>query len=330
MDDSVLKWLLELENPSVRFMTLTTWLDLGLEDQRVMEARAALMNVGPVKKLLETQNEDGSWGDPERFYRDKYRGAVWCLLLLAELGADPASPKVQRACEYLLRVSQEPEEGGFSVDSSAKTGHGLPSMVIPCLTGNMVYALIKLGYGQDPRVLKAIDWICRYQRTDDGESRPPDTLPYSRFENCWGRHACHMGVAKTFKALTAIPEAQRNEAVTHQLEAMKLYFLKHHLYKKSHDLSQTAKPGWLRLGFPLMYQTDILELLGLFAALNQEAPQLQDALDRLKEKQTPEGVWIMENSFNGKMRITVEKKGQPSKWLTLKASCILRAFEKTL
>ncbi|SCZ81852.1 prenyltransferase/squalene oxidase repeat-containing protein [Acidaminobacter hydrogenoformans] len=326
MDEQVLAWLLEDNDPSVRYMTLTTWLGLDSEVEEVRQARSALMSAGPVCALLEQQNEDGSWGEENRFYRDKYHGAVWSLLLLAELGADPRDARVKKACEFVLSVSQEPEEGGFSYDKSAKTGSGLYSGVIPCLTGNMVYALIKLGYLEDPRVQHAIDWVCRFQRTDDGDTAPPKGKPYDRYEMCWGRHSCHMGVAKTFKALAAIPESRRNEAVQRKLAAIEDYFLKHHIYKKSHDLEQVARPGWLRLGFPLMYQTDLLELLGIFADLKHYDPRLEDALKILKEKRSADGLWKLENSFNGKMRVVIEKKGKPSKWLTLKAYRILRAF----
>jgi hypothetical protein len=327
VDEKVLEWLLEENDPSVRYMTLTTWLGLDIREDEVRQARAALMTSGPVGALLEQQSEDGSWGEINRFYRDKYHGAVWTLLLLAELGADPEDPRVKKACEFVLSVSQEPEEGGFSYDRSAKTGSGLYSGVIPCLTGNMVYALIKLGYLEDPRVQHAIDWICRFQRTDDGDTAPPKGKPYDRYEMCWGQHSCHMGVAKTFKALAAIPENRRSEVVVQTLTEMEDYFLKHHLYKKSHDLEQTSRPGWLRLGFPLMYQTDVLELLGIFADLNHYDPRLEDALKILKDKRTADGLWKLENSFNGKMRVVIEKKGKPSKWLTLKAYRILRAFE---
>jgi hypothetical protein len=34
----------------------------------------------------------------------------------------------------------------------AKTGGGRHSEVIPCLTGNMVWSLIRFGYMDDPRV----------------------------------------------------------------------------------------------------------------------------------------------------------------------------------
>ena len=56
---------------------------------------------------------------------------------------------------------------------------------------------------------------------------------------CWGRHTCHLGAE---------------------------FVLRHHFHKRSHDLAKVSKPGWPRFGFPLMYQTDVLEILGILTA----------------------------------------------------------------
>ncbi|NMC27105.1 MAG: nitrogen fixation protein NifH, partial [Syntrophomonadaceae bacterium] len=89
MPDQGLAWLLEENNPSVRYFALTTLLDQKPKSAEIRKARLAIMDTGAVPAILGQQNEDGSWGLPERFYRDKYRGAVWNLILLAEMGADP-------------------------------------------------------------------------------------------------------------------------------------------------------------------------------------------------------------------------------------------------
>ncbi len=247
----VLNWLLERENPSVRYFTLTSLLGIDQDDPEVKIAKHSIMTEGVVPKIMERQNEDGSWGDPLRFYRDKYTGTSWTLLILAELGADPDDPGIKRACEFILRHSQEPLHGGFSYDTSSKTGTGLPSGVIPCLTGNMVFSLITLGYQNDPRVTQGIEWITSYQRADDGISQPAKGDPYDRLNMCFGAHSCHMGVAKTLKGLTAIPNHLRTIETDETIEKLAEYFLIHHLYKKSHNLQEVAKPGWLKPGFPL-------------------------------------------------------------------------------
>jgi hypothetical protein len=135
-----------------------------------------------------------------------------------------------------------------------------------------------------------------------------------------------MGVAKTLKALAAISSERRSRETAKKIDELVEYFLKHHIYKKSHNLDAISRPGWLRLGFPLMYQTDILELLEIFADLKIRDPRLQAALDILKSKQMKDGRWKLESSNNGKMLVNIEKKGQPSKWITLKALKVLKEY----
>ena len=85
------------------------------------EAKARIMKVGPVPKILAKQNSDGSWETPEDFYsRTKYRGTVWDLIVLAELRADPEDARVRVACEFVMRWSQDRSSGGFSVRGSEK------------------------------------------------------------------------------------------------------------------------------------------------------------------------------------------------------------------
>jgi len=327
--DPVLDWLLEPADPPVRLRTLTDLMGCGEDDPDVRKARQAVMAAGPIPRLLAEQNEDGSFGDPTRFYTDKYEGSAWTLLLLAELGADGGDPRVRRACEFILRRSRNPETGGFSYTSGVRTGQGLESGVIPCLTGNMAFSLVRLGMLGDDRAVQAIQWILRWQRADDGDTKPPKGPPYDRYEMCWGRHSCHMGVAKALKALAAIPEPRRSPEVRAKIDEFLDYFFRHHLYKRSHNLAEIAKPGWLKLGFPLMYQTDILELMEICATLGRWDPRLQDALDILKGKVLPDGRCRLENSFNGKMRIRIDQKGQPSKWITLKVQRVLRRFAES-
>ena len=326
MNEEILSWLLEKENPSVRYFALTTLLDRPQDDPDVIEAKTAIMCEGLVPKILSRQNGDGSWGVPERLYSDKYSGTVWTLLTLAELGADGGDDRIRNASEFIFTHSQNPESGGFSVGSSAKTRRGNASGVIPCLTGNMAFSLIRLGYAGDARLQSAIDWIVRYQRADDSTDSPPKGGIYDRFEGCFGKHTCFMAAAKTLKALAALPPESRSPEIRSKITELAEFFLVHHIYKKSHNLNEVAKPGWLKFGFPLMYQTDVLEILSLFADLGIHDPRLSEALDAVRAKSTPLGRWNLENTFNGKTTVDIEKKGAPSKWITLRALRVLKEF----
>jgi hypothetical protein len=319
-------WLLESDNPSVRSFTLTEILEKAESNAEVKKAKADIMKVGVVPQILSSQNDDGSWESPNQFYTAKYKGTVWQLLILAELGPDGHNPQIQKACEFIINHSQDHESGGFAIHESAKNGGGRHSEVIPCLTGNLLWSLIKLGYLKDERIQKGIDWINHYQRFDDGIALAPKGWPYDKFEMCWGKHTCHMGVVKTLKALSEIPAHLRSKITQKTIEHSIEYLLIHHLYKKSHDYNSVSKPGWLRLGFPLMYQTDILEILGILIILNCKDKRMQDAIDIIVSKQDQQGRWKLENTFNGRFTVDIEQKGKSSKWITLNALRVLKSY----
>lgn len=330
VDESILEWLLEESNPSVRYFTLKELMQLDKNDEMLEEAKRAIMLSGPVPYILDQQNEDGSWEEPDRFYTRKYKGTIWQLMILAELGASSKDEKIQRACQFILNNSYSSENGGFSMKYGKRKGTGLASEVIPCLTGNMIWSLIQLGYLKDARVQSGIEWIVKHQRTDDGID--VDDLPteYKYADMCFGSHTCFMGVVKSLKALSVIPEKRRSSVVKHKIEELAEFLLIHHLFKQSHQLNKDAKQGWKRFGFPLMYQTDILEILIILCDLGIYDVRMQEAIDVVKKRMLSDGRWKMANTFNGKMVVDIEVKGEPSKWITLRAMKVLKAFEEKM
>ncbi|HEX3043994.1 MAG TPA: nitrogen fixation protein NifH [Bacillota bacterium] len=330
------EWLLEKENPSVRYFTLTQLLDQPENHVEVKQTKSDIMKVGVVPEILTKMAEPAYWENSKKFYTDKYRGLVWQLVILAELGADVSAGdpggaegygnEIRKACEFLLENSQDRESGGFSMSASAKSGGGRHSEVIPCLTGNLVWSLLRLGYGEDPRIQRGIDWIINFQRFDDGAGEAPQGWPYDKYEMCWGKHTCHMGVVKSLKALAEIPSSQRTQRIRGTIEKGAEYLLIHHIHKRSHNLNQVSRPGWLRFSFPLMYQTDILEILEILTRLGYRDPRMEEAITKVISKQDTQGRWLMVNTFNGRFLEDIEEKDQPSKWLTLRALMVLKRW----
>ena len=319
-----LAWLLEPSNPSVRYFALRDLLDRPESDSEVRSARESIMRTGPVPMILAKQRRGGYWGIEEDFYaRSKYKGTVWTFILLAELGADGRDPRIRDTCEFLFTWSQDRTSGGFAYRGSKKLG-GQPSGIIPCLTGNMAWGLERFGLGDDPRTRKAVDWIVRYQRLDDGDGPKPRGWPYDGREPCYGRHTCFMGPAKALKALAEIPEDRRSPDVQRFLGETGEYFLKHRIYKRSHDLSAPGKPFWTRLGFPRMWRFDLLETLDILAGLGIRDERLGDAVELVRSKRNAFGCWPLESSFEGKTLVSLERTGRPSKWVTLFALRTLR------
>ncbi|WP_424357625.1 nitrogen fixation protein NifH [Methanocella sp. MCL-LM] len=319
-------WLLENDNPSVRYFALRDLLALPECDPEVKNAKEQIMRAGLVPAILAEQRPEGAWEEPGRFYTAKYKGTVWQLIILAELGADGKDERVKKACEYILSHSQDLESGGFSQSTAVKTGGGRHGEVIPCLTGNMVWSLIRFGYLDDPRLQQGIAWLTTYQRFDDGEGEAPSGWPYDKYEMCWGKHTCHMGVVKALKALAEIPEEQRSAEVKETIEKGAEFLLIHHVHKRSHNLRKLAKPGWQQFGFPLMYQTDVLEILGILTKLGYRDERMNEAIDLLVSKQDENGRWKLENTFNGKFQVDIERNAEPSKWITLNALRVLKRY----
>jgi hypothetical protein len=188
----------------------------------------------------------------------------------------------------------------------------------------MVWSLLRLGYLGDERVQRGIDWLTRFLRFDDSDSAPGQDWPYSRWEMCYGRHSCFMGVVKGLKALAAILEEERSAAVRRTVGAGVEFLLRHHVYMRSHDLARVAKPGWARFGFPRMYQTDVLEVALLLVGLGSQDERLQEALALIDSRRQPDGRWLLQDTVNGKLLLDVERQGEPSKWITLNALRTLR------
>lgn len=319
-------WLLEEDNPSVRYFTLTEILGKPESNSEVKEAKHAIMTVGVVPRILAKQNADGYWETPTAFYTAKYKGTSWQLIILAELGANEKDTRIRKACEFILANSQNPEGSGFSMHLSSKAGGGRRSEVIPCLTGNIVWSFIRLGLLEDPRVQRGINWITTYQRFDDGIAEAEKGWPYDKYVMCWGTHTCHMGAVKALKALAEIPAGKRTSEAEATIKNGAEYMLKHHIYKRSHNLNQVSKPGWLRFGFPLMYQTDALEILGILTKLGYKDERMQETVDLVISKQDNQGRWKLENTFNGRFQVNIERKGEVSKWITLNALKALKRF----
>ena len=84
--------------------------------------------------------------------------------------------------------------------------------------------------------------------------------------------------------------------------------------------------SWFKFGYPIGYITDVLQNLEVLTALRQaQDPRLDNAIKLLTNKQDSQGRWLLEHTYNGKSWLDIEKKGQPSKWVALRALRLLIA-----
>jgi hypothetical protein len=323
-----LPWLLERETPAVRHVALRDLLGRPADDPETVEARAEAMTAEPIASILAAQNGAGYWQKPGAGYATKYRGTVWQIIFLDQLGADPADERVQLGCAYVLSHSQA-ATGGFGASGRVDAAPS-PASVIHCLNGNLLRAFIGFGWLDDDRVRRAVEWEAS-AITGEGMPRWYASGTSGPGFACAAneRQPCAWGAVKALHGLVRIPPAERSPLVERALEVGATFLLGRDPAVADYPMGwgNTRPNGsWFKLGFPSGYVTDVLQNLEVLADLGFAAdPRVARAIDWLWSKQDADGRWRNEYAYNGKTWIDFEPQGSASKWVTLRASRVLRS-----
>ncbi len=319
--NQTIDWLLEKENPSARYFTLKYLLDRSEDDRDVRTSRRAITRSEPVKKILAAQNPEGYWVKPGSGYSPKYQSTVWQILFLAEFGANGRNRQVRRGCEYLIEHAQA-SHGGLSATAKAT-----PSGAIHCLDGNLIWALIALGYGGDERVKRAVDWLTGSITGEDFEWWYASSVTGPGFLCAVNLgQPCAWGAVKSLRALASLPPMWRSARAKKATRAAAEFLLGNDLARADYPYTGRVSGEWFKFGFPLSYTSDVLEAsLALVEAGYANDRRLEKAIELILSKRGADGRWAMKHSLNGKMWVDVEKKGKPSKWVTLRAMRVLKA-----
>lgn len=337
---NALDWLLEDSAPGVALAARLQLLDEPPGSPRIARLRRRANEDPSVERLLAGVDRAIGAGNYQ-----KYRGAYWTLLFLAELRADGRDPRAARLARHVL--SCQLEHGGFS----PRAGDGRWEIV--CLTANMLRALVALGFGGEPGVARG------YRRLAE-RILPCGGVPCVVIENSLYT-SCTMTIPQTLRALAVAPKTPDRRKLDElarllvrrlldvrvfryvRPDARRFYaellprrlvgtsqraFKAAYLEKHPEEGRELApKQGWLRFSFPHSYNPDVLEALLALAELGvPHDPALDEALDHVESKRGRDGRWKLEGSLNGKMLARIEEKGAPSKWVTLNALTVLRHF----
>lgn len=334
----VMNWLLEEDAPGVAYLARLRLLGEGPGSARMKSLRQRCNEYPPVTRMLDRLERARKFPD----YK-KYQGAYWTVIFLAELQAEGRDEPVRRLIEHVL--GSQPTSGGFGPG-------GEPRYEIVCLTANILRALVHFGYGKDERVIRG------YRRLVE-RIVPHGGVPCIVLDNLL-HTSCKMTLPQTLRALAVAPPGvpttplkKARELLVKQLLAVRIY---HYVrpdakafyaavakrpkgmkvrelkaqWLARHPVSDgelMPKPGWRRFGFPRHYNPDLLEAMLALAELGvKHQPVLDEALDHIEKKRGADGCWKMDDSLNGKMLADVERKGRPSKWITLRALIVLQDF----
>ena len=313
----VLRWLLEKDQPAVRYHTLVNLLDRTEADPEVREARGKIGRVGWGADQLRQQGPKGFW---ERraprnvaeyvdfLYVPKYTSTNWRALVLADLGLDATDPRIRKVAEaifyYKLRLGSP-----FNFFHEEV-----------CISANTARMMTRFGYADDHRVKKLYDWLVEDQREDGGwncSQGTPGTL------DAW----------EALAAFACIPKRKRSPRMERAIARGAEFYLERRLFEEGRRYAP-----WFRFHYPNHYYYDILVGLDILTQLGfGRDRRLGPALEILRKKRQRDGTWMMEKlhpdlgrgsgygSGSSNVRpLVVEPPGRPSKWITLKALTVLK------
>ncbi|HYK93344.1 MAG TPA: hypothetical protein VEY07_04795 [Thermoplasmata archaeon] len=314
----VIDWLLQPDQPSIQYLTLTRLLARSESDPEVREARSQIPKVGWVAEILARRDLRGWWFHEKDLYKPKYVSTNWNLLALSDLGATRRIPAVQKSCE--LWMDRSPLKGGGIGGFYGGKGH-------LCYTGNMARALIRMGYGDDPRVEKALEWLVRTANPRGGWTcwAFADGPAPSRTLDSW----------EGLSAFAAYPRSRWSPQMVKCVEKGAEFYLERELHRQG-----GAYEPWYRFHWPVHYYYDLLVGLDVLTELGYGAdPRLRFALDLLKKKCRADGRWVLDavhpdgpSSMEGWYRdhpkqrptpLSFEDVGRPSRMITLRALTVL-------
>lgn len=332
LNENTIKWLVEEENPGVRYLAMRDLLNLPQDDPELATAREIAHREGPIATIVDAMHPVGYWEEPGPGYLPKYRSTVWSLILLAQLGAKADhDPRIRIACTYLMENAYN-EFGPF-------TSTGTPYGTVDCLQGNLCAALLDLGY-EDDRLAIAFEWMAR---TVTGEGIAPlgdKTTPIRFYAGKCGpgfacgannKLACAWGAAKVMLAFSKLPISQRTALIEDAIQQGIDFLLSVDPVEATYPSGWNAKPSgnWWKFGFPVFYVTDLLQIVEALVGLGLGAdPRLSNALEFIANKQDIHGRWLLEYDYSGKTWVDFGEKKKPNKWVTYRALKVLKNSKK--
>lgn len=327
--DHVLDWLLEKSDPGVRYLALRDLLGLQPDDPELAAARVQAHTAGPITAVLDHMEDEGFWVQPGSGYGPKYSGTVWSVILLAQLGASAShDERIGRACAYLLDHALMP--GGQFTASTA------PSGTADCLQGNLLAALLDLGF-DDPRLDTAIAWMARSVTGEGVAAVGERTAPVRYYAGKCGpgfacgannRLPCAWGAVKVMLALGKWPEGRGTPLIQRAIRQGIDFLFSTDPARADYPSGYADKPSdnWWKFGFPVFYVTDLLQNVEALVALGCGGdPRLAAALEIIRAKRGAQNRWPLEYDYAGKTWVDFGAKKQPNKWVTLRALRVLQA-----
>ena len=307
----VIEWLME-GDPAIRWQVMQDLTDAPVDE--VGAERARVEREGWGARLLAAEGTDGLWDGGACFpagYRGGEPGQPWTptmhtLQTLQILGLDPASASGRRAVSLVAEHGHWEHAGQPYFDGEVE----------PCINGRTIEAGSYFGMDVAPIVDRILGerladggWNCE---VENGSVR-------SSFDT-------------TIDVLDGLLEFERrtggSDAVRQARHGGEEYLLERDLFRRK-STGEVIKPEYLDFAFPYYWHYDVLRGLDYFrhAGADPDARMAQ-AVELVRSKQQPDGRWLLDRTYPGRVWFEVEEVGEPSRWNTLRALRVVRWWDE--
>ncbi|MBK9717310.1 MAG: hypothetical protein IPO85_07335 [Saprospiraceae bacterium] len=303
-EESIISWLLE-GDVSIQYQTYRDLLDLNKP-----KLRNIIETEGWGLKFLSHRQQNGYWG--KDFYQPKWISTHYTLLDLKNLQISPQQKDIRRTLNFIFKNEKGPDGGILPI--------GLTQRCDVCVNGMVLnYAC----YFQVPEleIKSIIDFLLTEKMHDGG---------FNCRSNSTG--AIHSSLHTTISVLEGIQEYLSNGYQYRVKELIKArndsqeFILMHKLFR-SDKTGEIINPNFLKLYYPCRWYYDVLRALDYFQSAQVPFdPRMNDALELIVKKKTKDGLWKLASKHPGQTHFEMEKAGQPSRWNTLRALRVLKAY----
>ena len=311
---TVIDWLLD-SDPSIRWQVMRDLTDAPAEQVAAERARVCTEGVGA--KLLALQADDGRWGGAA--WNRGWNSTMHVLLLLRELGLDPASDQARRAVGLVRNWVTWKGCGPQECDRNAF----FEGEVEPCINGQV--GAVGAYFGQD--VQGIVDRLLGEQLPDGGwNCEAPDRSTRSSFNT-------------TICVLDALFEYERAGNGTPAVSEARLrgqeYLLERRLFRRRStgqviERDRKGNGSWTRFAFPTWWHYDVLRGLEYLRSVGVTPDErMAEAIELVASKRDGDGRWLLETRYPGVMPVETDAgEGQLSRWNTLRALRVVRWYER--
>ena len=294
---SVVNWLLE-SDPSIRWQVMR---DITKEPAEAVESeRSRVATEGWGARLLSEQASDGRWwADTDSW---PCKGTIFALVLLKDLGLEPASELARKAINRVRERVTLPHLGDLPLFEGETE---------PCINGRILATGAYFGVVSE----RLVDRLLGEQLNDGGWNCEAPKSQRSSFHSTICVLEGLLGYERANGANASVTKAR--------LRALE-YMLERRMFRRLSSGSVIDR-SWTMFAFPPTYHYDALRGLDYMRGAGVKPDErMSEAVALVAKRQHQNGRWPLNIEHSDRVPFDMEAgKGKASRWNTLRALRVL-------